>query len=230
MKHSQASFDIRNAVLAPMALFGCLCTGAASANLVEYQDYMEWQSIRIGTVDHVCAQRGDATCAFITITATGDTSTVTSFSVPGASGFKNVLSSAKLSVYFWDGSTYGADINLGIGGMYVSVDQTNNGAGFGSTAGPTYPLATFGNGFANYDLTTDIFQPGFGPFCPNLALCANGSPMFTTDGTEFVITRGLGPAYSRFSSTVTQTVPEPATAGLVLFSIVALFGSRRRRA
>ena len=92
------------------------------------------------------------------------------FSVPGASGFTNTLNTASLSVSFADGTSYNADIDLGIGGMYVSVDQTNAGAGFGSLAGPTYPLATYGSSaFSTYDLTTDFFASGFGPFLPGSA-------------------------------------------------------------
>lgn len=213
------------------ALLVSLC-GQVWANLIVYQDYMAFQSIQIGGTAHTCSSVSDPGCAFIAITAEGDTSTVTPFNVPGASGFKNSLTSASISVFFNDGSpAYFADIDLSVGGLYVSVDQTNAGAGFGSMFGPTYPLATYdGAPYTTYDLASNFSSAGFGPFCPDLNLCTNGAALRTVGGTEFIITAGLGPAYSSFSSTVTPTIPEPGSAWLVALSVVALGAVRAARA
>jgi len=46
------------------------------------------------------------------------------------------------------------------------VDQTHQGAGFGSAHDPTYPLATYGSAsFKTYDLASNFATTGFAPFC-----------------------------------------------------------------
>ena len=222
--------SLRSGVLAALlALLG----SPAWANFIVYQDYMAFQAIRIDGVVYPCATTSDLTCAFIAITGQSDTSTVAPFSVPGASGFKNSLTAAHIDVSFNDGRTpYSADIDLGVGGLYVSVDQTNSGAGFSSSYGPTYPLATFGGAaFATYDLASDFSASGFGPFCPafDIPPCTDDGALKAVDGTEFVITRGLL-AYSSFSSTVAANpIPEPGSAGLLALSLAALAAMRSAR-
>jgi len=206
--------------------------GGATASPIRYFDRMEFQQIDIGGTHYGCTSVTDGSCAFIAITGLADTRTVTAFSVPGALGFKNVLTSAHLSVFFLDSSLAAieADIDLGVGGLYVSVDQTNSGAGFGSSYGPTYPLATYGGGLGHYDLASDIFASGFGPFCTSITLCDSGEPLRTVDGAAFTITRGRAPAYSSFSSTVLpDPVPEPGSGALVALGLAALAWPRRTR-
>lgn len=222
--------SVRRGVVA--TLLALLCS-PAWGNPIVYQDYMAFQAIRIGSADYPCATTSDATCAFIAITGQSDTNTVAPFNVPGASGFKNSLTAAHIDVFFNDGRTpYSADINLGVGGLYVSVDQTNAGAGFSSSYGPTYPLATFdGVAFKTYDLASDFSATGFGPFCPSLGLppCTNGGLLKAVDGTELIITRGLL-AFSSFSSTVTENpIPEPGSVSLLALSLVALAAMRSAR-
>lgn len=214
-------------------LLALLCS-PAWANPIVYQDYMAFQAIRIGGVDYPCATASDGTCAFIAITGQSDTSTVAPFSVPGASGFKNSLTAAHIDVFFNDGSTpYSADIDLSVGGLYVSVDQTNAGAGFSSSYGPTYPLATYGGAaFTTYDLVSDFSATGFGPFCPTSGLppCTDGGVLKAVDGTEFLITVGRAPAFSSFSSTVAENpIPEPGSVSLLALSLAGLAAMRSAR-
>ena len=120
------------------------------------------------------------------------------------------------------------------GQIYVSVDQTNGGAGFGSSYGPTYPMATYGGNadYAHYDLTTDFYVQGFAPFCPDGVggpLCANGAPLHTASGEDFVISFPFAPAFSIFSSTV-SVVPEPSTWAIMLIGFTGLAFAGRRRA
>lgn len=209
------------AVLAPVALIG-----SANAATIAYDDYMTYQAIDVGGTTYECTSISDGGCAFITIVGIGDTATVNPFNVPGASGYTNTLTYAELRVFFQDASlpAFNAEIDLSEGGIYVSVDQTNAGAGFSSAAGPTYPLATYGGlPFKTYDLASDFFASGFGPFCPDLDLCNSGSPLYTVGGTEFTIRRGLAPSYSSFSSTVQpNTIPEPGTVALLGVGLLGL--------
>ena len=206
--------------------------GPAWSTPIAYYDYMSFQAIVIGGTAYECTSTSDGTCAFINISGRGDTSTVSPFSVPGASGFKNTLSSASISVSFNDGRPgYSADIDLSLGGLYVSVDQTNAGAGFSSSYGPTYPLATYGGAaFQTYDLASDFASVGFGPFCPDLDLCRQGAPLRTVDGTELILQLGLAPAFSSFSSSVdrSSSVPEPGTIALLGLALACTCAFRRR--
>jgi hypothetical protein len=207
--------------------------GVAWATPITYFDLLSFQKIVIGGTAYDCTSTADPTCAFISISGRGDTSTITSFSVPGAYGFKNTLNSANISVSFNDGRPgYSADIDLGVGGLYVSVDQANAGAGFSSSYGPTYPLATYGpQAFQTYDLASDFSSIGFGPFCPDLNLCRQGAPLRTLDGTEFLVQLGFAPAFSFFSSTVDQvaSVPEPSTVALVGLALAGAYALRSRK-
>lgn len=226
------SLILRCGVLAAVLV---VASSSAWANFIVYNEYMAYQAIRIAGVDYTCETVSDPKCAFIAIVGESDTSTRTPFSVAGASGFRNSLTAAHISVSFNDGSTpYSADIDLSVGGLYVSVDQTNNGAGFSSSYGPTYPLATYGAAaFGSYDLADTFFASGVGPFCPTSSLppCADGGVLKDVDGIAFVITVGRAPAYSSFSSTVAEspTIPEPSTTLLIAVALAGLAFSRRPR-
>jgi hypothetical protein len=209
-------------------------TCGALAAPITYTDYIGDVSVNIGGTAYNCTTFSSPNCAFISITATGDTSNITAFSVPGASGFKNTLQSATLNVFFNGGQTpFTAD--LAAGQIYVSVDQTNRGAGFGSAYGPTYPLATYGSnaGFNTYDLASDFTGVGYGPFCTlDLSLCQAGQPLYTTTGTPITISYPfIVPLYSSFSSSLSPitNVPEPATFSLLGLGLVGVAFMKRRK-
>ena len=81
------------------------------------------------------------------ITATADTSSVQSFSATGtsgsASGLRNKsLLTATIDISFNGGQTpFSAEPVASQ--LFVSVDQTHLGAGFGSAYDPAYPLAAY---------------------------------------------------------------------------------------
>src|SRR3974390_697707 len=113
-----------------LGLFGVLAGSTAHANTIVYSDFVEFVSVEIKSTTYSCTSLSDPNCAFVTITATGDTSTVQPFSVTGASGFKNsVLGPATVTIDFNGGGSI-SEV-LVPGQIYVSVDQTNGGAGFG---------------------------------------------------------------------------------------------------
>ncbi len=201
-----------------LAFFGAVGSSGVLAVPITYTDYVAHIAIDIGGTTYTCTTVSDPSCAFVSITATGDTSSVQAFDVPGASGFINYsLDSAILNVAFNDGRpSYTATLDPSQ--LFVSVDQTNGGAGFGSSYGPTYPLATYGSnvGFDTYDLASSFYAQGWAPFCTDIALCQNGAPLYTTGGTAIVMSFPFL-AFSNFSSTVVpiNDVPEPPMLGLM---------------
>lgn len=205
-----------------------LSSVAARANPVTYIDYVAHVSVSLGSSVYNCTTLSSPDCAFVSFTAVGDTSNVYPFSVPGASGFKNSIQSATVDVFLNSGQSFSTV--LVPGQIFVSVDQTNGGAGFGSSYGPTYPIATYGGNadYANYGLTTDFYVQGFAPFCPGGVsdpLCANGAPLHTMSGDDFVISYPFAPVFSIFSSTV-QTIPEPSSIFLLVVCLIGLSLSR----
>ena len=198
-----------------LGLFVMLVGSPAFANKIVYSDFVTFISVQINSTTYSCTSLSDPNCAFVTITATGDTSTVQPFSVSGANGFKNtVLGPATVQIDFSGGGSITE--TLVPGQIYVSVDQTNGGAGFGSVYGPTYPAATYGGtaNYAAYNLQTNFLASGFSGFCPDPTTCNAFNPLQTVSGDQLTLYYPFRPNGSYFSSTV--FTPEPGTALLVM--------------
>ncbi len=202
-----------------------VASSGASAATVTYSDYVADMSVKIGDTSYTCSTTSDPGCAFISIVATGDTSTIVPFSVTGAQGFQNAVEAVVVNVFLNDGGSFTE--SLLPGQLYVSVDQTNGGAGFGSVYGPTYPAATYGGSadYQHFALASNFYAQGFSGFCPVGTPCDAGAALHTTSGDDLVISYPFRPNFSIFSSTVT-TVPEPATLELMLLAI-GMFALRR---
>ena len=221
-------------VFRPLALSAvcsaAIASSAASAATVTYSDYIADMSVKIGNTSYTCTTTSDPDCAFISIIAIGDTSTISPFSVTGAQGFQNAVQSVTVDIFLGGGGSFTE--SLLPGQLYVSVDQTNGGAGFGSAYGPTYPAATYGGSadYQHYALASDFYAQGFGGFCPVGTPCDTGAALHTTSGDDLVISYPFRPNFSIFSSTVT-TIPEPGSSGLMLLGIgmLALGQAGRRR-
>ena len=225
--------EVRPLALAAV-LSGAIASTGASAAPVTYSDYIADVSVKIGNTSYTCTTTNDPNCAFISIIAIGDTSTVSPFSVTGAQGFQNAVQSVTVDIFLNSGGSFTE--SLLPGQLYVSVDQTNGGAGFGSAYGPTYPAATYGGpaDYQHYALASDFYAQGFSGFCPVGTPCDTGAALHTTSGDDLVISYPFRPNFSIFSSTVTS-IPEPGSSGLMLLGIgllgfgqVVLRNPRRR--
>jgi MYXO-CTERM domain-containing protein len=211
-------------------LWGAMGNGGAWAGDITYSDYVSDVAVVIGNTTYSCASTSDPTCAFASFSATANANTILPFSVPGASGLQNRdLLSASVTIYFNNGQTpFSASLNPSQ--LFVSVDQTNGGAGFGSMYGPTYPAATYGGStaYATYNLASDFYVQGYSGFCPDVSLCNSGAPLYTTNGTPITFTYPFRPNFSIFSSQV-SSVAEPGTTALLALGLGALAMTRRRR-
>jgi hypothetical protein len=221
----------------------CLVAGAVApvssvADPITYTDWVTNVSIILGSRSYSCPTLDAPTCvAVLRVTATGDTSTIQAFNIPGGPGFGargyiNSLTSVSLQWTLNDGQTLFA--NLLPSQLTVAVDQTNQGAGFGSVYGSTYPAATYGNAaFASYDLASNFDAAGFTPFIPSSERQAlqNGGALTRTTGEIFDLRAEAGPTFGEFASTVTS-VPEPSSSSLFLagLGLVAWRWWRRLRA
>jgi len=117
----------------------CLVAGTAGpassvAAPITYTDWVTNVSITLGSSSYACPTLDAPTCvALLRVTATGDTSAVQAFNIPGgpgfgARGYTNSLTSVSLRWTLNDGQTLFA--NLLPSQLTVAVDQTNHGAGF----------------------------------------------------------------------------------------------------
>ena len=179
----------------------------------------------------------------ITLTFTGDTDTVRSYDVAGATGFINDVGVATVSI---GGTTFSDTFT---DWMYVSTDATNGGIGFGryvdnvqGAYDPVYPMGMITNQGSVYDLASDFSHTnGFNIPCSGLdtGSCANVDPtiipLATTQGDFYLSTLGFtgtSMLYGTFSSTTTPVagVSEPGTLALLPLGLVVLgFANRKHK-
>ena len=118
------------------------------------------------------------TNAVFVLTFDGDTNDVVPYSIPGASGYEIVAGTAAIQIFDAASRALLAQATfLPSAGIYVSVDNTNNGIGFGShgalptAAGfpgePVYPsgLLTPTGAVTSYDLKGSFDVLGFATSC-----------------------------------------------------------------
>jgi hypothetical protein len=127
----------------------------------------------------------------------GDSADVFTFSVPGpngpVTGAEIRTGTASVVVYDNNHSPIAQATFLPSAGIFVSVDQTNNGIGFGSFAvplgdpafpgDPVYPsgLLTPAGAVLGYDLTTDFVVSGFAISCGGFpGVCTDPPPALPT--------------------------------------------------
>lgn len=173
-------------------------------------------------------------CVQVTITFNADTSTIVPFNVVGANpaaGLENFIGTG--TVFLDDFQTNQSFTASFLDGqIYVSVDQTNGGVGFGSTpGGPTYPLGTYAGTpstpYLTWDLASNFNVQGFSWFCPSGCALLQQGPALSTNLGALTITP-TGPVVSLFSATV-QT-PEPATFAVIAAGLLLLLIARRKSA
>jgi len=139
--------------------------------------------------------------AFITFTLEGDTDNVIPFSVPNSDGYENLFGTATVTVTDENLVTLAQGTFLPSAGIFVSVDNTNAGIGFGSFGVlPTssnfpgqavYP-AGLNTSVGSYDLKSDFNVSGHAISCVGFpGQCGSAIPLPTTAG-DFYLNPGSG--------------------------------------
>lgn len=201
------------------------------ANVVAYQATSFTYAASLGSTSFGGCPSGNPVCVEVTINFIANTANIVPFSVVGASGYENFVGQGSVNL-FNDQTGQSLTANFDAGQIFVSVDQTNGGIGFGSAVGPTYPLGVYGGTpsipYASYKLATNFsLNNGFAWFCP-AGTCTLGvaGPGLGTDQGPLSITP-TGPVLgSSFFATVIQVTPEPSTL-LLLGTVVPAVIFRR---
>lgn len=202
------------------------------ANIIAYQATSYTYAASLGSTSFGGCPTGNPVCVQVNINFIANTANIVPFSVTGASGYENLVGQGSVNL-FNDQTGQSLTANFNSGQIYVSVDQTNGGIGFGSAVGPTYPLGVYAGTpsipYASYNLASafTLFN-GFAWFCPT-GTCTLGvaGPDLATDQGPLSITP-TGPVFpSSFTATVIQVTPEPSTL-LLVGTVAPAFVFRRR--
>jgi hypothetical protein len=174
-------------------------------------------------------------CLALTLTFQSDTSNVVPFSVPKAAGFIDSVGNASFTELDpCQGKTLASGDFLP-GQIFVSVDNTNRGIGFGSIlGGSVYPAGVLipTTDATLYDLQTAGTVTGFGLTswqfgCVGTCGSSSDSPLPTTAGGLVLI--GNLVSNASFSIDVTNAVPEPSSGALMLLGLVGIAAAAWRR-
>jgi len=167
----------------------------------------------------------------------GNLRSVVPFSVTGASGWVITAGTATFEILDAAFNKVGSGTFLSGARIYVSVDNTNGGIGFGSFSIPRgqpgfpggqalYPGAVLVPSSSNpnvtkYELKTDTFFSDYQLGCVGFpGTCKPGLPLPTTAGTLLLDQITVGPGY--FSTTVTHVVvPLPRLTVNVALGVAA---------
>ncbi|HSB18472.1 MAG TPA: hypothetical protein VLD85_00530 [Anaeromyxobacteraceae bacterium] len=150
----------------------------------------------------------------------GDTADVFTYSVPGpngpVTGAEIMKGTASVIIYDSNHSAIAQATFLPSAGIFVSVDQTNNGIGFGSSGvplgdpafpgDPVYPsgLLTPTGAVLAYDLTTDDVVSGYALSCGGFpGVCADPPPALPTTAGDLRLDH-VNIAFAQF---IAQTHP-----------------------
>ena len=235
MSHLSVVFVTQTRRVAALAMLSAtLFAPRMWANIISYQATSFTYAASLGSTALDSCPTQNPVCVEVSITFVASTTTIVPFNVTGAMGFENFVGQGSVTL-FDDQTGQSASANFLSGQIFVSVDQTNGGVGFGSAVGPTYPLGVYGGTpsipYSNYNLATamTLFN-GFAWFCP-AGTCTLGvaGPGLATDQGALSITP-TGPVLgSSFTATVIQVTPEPSAMLLFATAMATLMRGVRRR-
>ncbi len=226
MSHISITFATTVKRLAALALLSATFVAPRLwADIISYSATSFAPAASLGSTTLDSCPVGNPVCVIVTIRFIANTANIVPFSVVGASGYENFVGQGSVDL-FNDQTGQSLSANFLANQIYVSVDQTNDGIGFGSAVGPTYPLGVYSGTpsipYSSYDLKSNFtLTNGFAWFCP-AGTCTLGQagPGLGTDQGLLSITP-TGPVFgSSFFATVIQVTPVPEPSTMLLFATV----------